>query len=98
MGKGGKRNRWKVFPFVVDPTPERANYYHSGDPFDKANGTTPVGFYNGKTHGDFKTIDSPGPYGCYDIAGNAAEWIGDILKGSHLRLIYGGSMMQYELI
>jgi len=85
----------RSYPFIEEPTPQRANYYRSKDPFDAANGTTPVGFYNGKNHSGFQTIDSPGPYGCYDMAGNAAEWLGNILKGSHLRLIYGGSMMEY---
>jgi len=84
----------RSYPFIEEPTPKRANYYHSKDPFDVANETTPVGFYNGKNHGGFQTIDSPSPYGCYDMAGNVAEWMGDITKGSHLRLIYGGSMME----
>ncbi len=93
--KAARGEDGRAYPFIHEPTTERANYHHSHDPFDKANGTTPVGFYNGAKHGDFQTIDSPSPYGCYDIAGNAAEWLGDILHGSHLRLIYGGSMMSY---
>ncbi|MBC8453652.1 SUMF1/EgtB/PvdO family nonheme iron enzyme [PVC group bacterium] len=85
----------RSYPFVEEPSEESANYYKSHDPFDKSNGTTPVGFYNGQTHGDFATHDSPGPYGCYDQAGNVAEWIGELHDGSHQRLIYGGSMMEY---
>lgn len=86
----------RSFPFVHEPTPQRANYYHSKDPFDKMNGVLPLGFYNGKTHGGFKTIDSPGPYGTYDQAGNVAEWTGDIVAGTDQRYIYGGSHMDYD--
>lgn len=85
----------RAYPFIHEPTPDRANYHHSDDPFDKANGTTPVGFYNGEKHGNFQTLNSPSPYGVYDMAGNVAEWLGDILHGSHLRLFYGGSMVSY---
>ncbi|MBX7226489.1 MAG: formylglycine-generating enzyme family protein [Chitinophagales bacterium] len=48
-----------------------ANYHFSKDPFSE--GTTPVGFYNGQQYQGFQTIDSPSPYGCYDMAGNAWE-------------------------
>jgi len=94
--KAARGTDGRSFPFGEEPTPQRANYYHSKDPFDVANGTTPVGFYNGGMHGGFKTEDSPSPYGCYDMAGNVAEWMEDIHHGSHLRLIYGGSMMDYD--
>ena len=50
----------------------RANYYQSGDPYD--NNTTPVGYYDGSNHGGYQTIDSPSPYGLYDVAGNLWEW------------------------
>ncbi len=94
--KAARGTDGRAFPFIHEPSPQRANYHHSKDPFDKLNGVLPVGFYNGKTHGGFKTIDSPSPYGAYDMAGNVAEWTGDIIKGTHLRLIYGGSQMDYD--
>jgi len=93
--KAARGKDGRAYPFIHEPTSERANYHRSSDPFDKANGATPVGFYNGKIHGDFRTLDSPSPYGCYDVAGNVAEWLGVVLHGSHLRLSYGGSMMSY---
>ena len=86
----------RTFPWgFEEPTPDIANYHHSKDPFDHENAATPVGFYNGEKHGDFQTRNNKSVYGCYDMAGNVAEWIGTIQHGSHLRLIYGGSFMEY---
>ena len=86
----------RTFPWGFDePTPDIANYHHSKDPFDHENAATPVGFYNGEKHGDFQTRNNQSVYGCYDMAGNVAEWIGTVQHGSHLRLIYGGSFMEY---
>jgi len=86
----------RAYPFGDEITPEMANYYRSEDPFDRPNGATPVGFYNGRKHGDFRTVDSPSPYGCYDMAGNVAEWIGQLHEGSHLRTMSGGCMADYD--
>ncbi len=94
--KAARGTDGRAYPFGDEISSQRANYYRSHDPFDRANGTTPVGFYNGRRQGGFQTLDSPSPYGCYDMAGNVAEWIGDVQHGSHQRLIYGGSMMEYD--
>ena len=93
--KAARGPNGQPYPFEGKPSPQNANYHHSKDPFDVSNGTTPVGFYNGRVQGDFQTVDSPSPYGCYDMAGNVSEWLGELHKGSHLRLFYGGSMMDY---
>jgi formylglycine-generating enzyme required for sulfatase activity len=60
------------YPWGEGITGPQANYYNSGDPHD--NSTTPVGYYDGSNHGGYQTIDSPSPYGLYDVAGNLLEW------------------------
>ncbi len=94
--KAARGDDSRTFPWgFEEPTPDIANYHHSKDPFDHENAATPVGFYNGEKHGDFQTRNNQSVYGCYDMAGNVAEWIGTVQHGSHLRLIYGGSFMEY---
>ena len=57
--------------------------------------TTPVGFYNGKTYGGYQTVDSPSPYGAYDMAGNVWQWTADVYEGQHYRYMRGGSKADY---
>lgn len=66
----------------------RLNCHNSGDPFD--NNTTPVGFYNGQKFKGYQTKDSPSPYGCYDMAGNAWENLETIETKSHPLFLCGG--------
>ncbi len=58
--------------------------------------TTPVGYYNGKTYGDFETEDNRSPYGLYDMGGNAWQWVGDDYANVHYRYMKGGSFTNYE--
>ncbi len=54
---------------------QRANYLNSGDPFDNA--TTPVGYYDGTTHGGYTTQNAQSYYECHDLSGNISEWCYD---------------------
>lgn len=89
----------RPFPWGDEIARNNANYYSSHDVFEKiwggAGGTTPVGFYNGKTYDGYETLDSPSPYGLYDMAGNVWQWTGDVYENQHYRYMRGGSKENY---
>jgi formylglycine-generating enzyme required for sulfatase activity len=91
----------RPFPWGYEIMPNNANYYSSFDLFekisDKLGNTTPVGFYNGKTYEGYETLDSPSPYGLYDMAGNVWQWVGDDFPDMHYRYMRGGSYYSYEV-
>lgn len=97
--KAARGTQGLAYPWGDEITEENANFYASRDPFEEYHGkvgdTTPVGFYNGNTYGDYQTIDSPSPYGAYDMAGNVEEWIGNVYENQHYRYLRGGSKAFY---
>jgi len=72
----------RTYPWGEGLDQTRANYLGSGDPYESL--STPVGFYDGRLHPSpaFQTTNSPGPYGTYDQAGNALEWVKDWYDGN----------------
>ncbi len=77
------------YPFGNTISEDRANYFDSGDPWD--NGTTPVGMYNGQIIQGFQTIDSPSPYGAYDMAGNVTDWTDSWYSSYGAHVVRGGA-------
>lgn len=90
----------RPYPWGDEIERNNANFYSSKDLYEKITGklgdTTPVGFYNGKTYDGYETLDSPSPYGLYDMAGNVWQWTGDVYEEQHYRYMRGGSKMEYE--
>ena len=99
--KAGRGTDTRPFPWGEEITRENANFYSSRDPFEDMSSfgsrTSPVGFYNGSTYGDYHTLDSASPYGLYDMAGNVWQWTGDVYEGMHLRFMRGGSKDTYDM-
>jgi formylglycine-generating enzyme required for sulfatase activity len=63
-----------TYPWGEGISGPQANYWQSGDPYENNGWSTPVGYYDGSNHSGYQTIDSPSPYGLYDVAGNIWEW------------------------
>ncbi len=98
--KAARGTDGRAFPWGNRIERNNANYYSSFDLFEKIAGkqgdTTPVGFYNGKNYEGYQTLDSPSPYGLYDMAGNVWQWTGDDYPKVHYRYMRGGSKADYE--
>jgi formylglycine-generating enzyme required for sulfatase activity len=99
--KAARGTDTRPFPWGDDIERENANFYSSRDPFEDMSSygsrTTPVGFYNGQSYGDYHTLNSASPYGLYDMAGNVWQWTGDVYDGMHYRFMRGGSKDTYEM-
>jgi len=97
--KAARGDDGRPFPWGDEIETSNANYYSSHDVFEKIIGglgnTTPVGFYNGNSYEGYATIDSPSPYGLYDMAGNVWQWSGDVYENQHYRYMRGGSKDNY---
>ena len=76
--KAARGNQCLWFPWGNNIDSSYANYFKSGDFFEP--NTTPVGYFNGDLHQYFQTSDASSVYGCYDMSGNAWEWIGDAIS------------------
>jgi formylglycine-generating enzyme len=91
----------RPFPWGSEISRNNANFYTSRDPFEDMSApgsrTTPVGFYNGNTYGDYTTLNSASPYGLYDMAGNVWQWTGNVYEGMHYRFMRGGSKDTYDM-
>jgi formylglycine-generating enzyme required for sulfatase activity len=98
--KAGRGVDGRAYPWGDDIQRENANFYSSHDIFEKisnkAGDTTPVGFYNGDIYDGYVTLDSPSPYGLYDMAGNVWQWTADVYTSQHYRYMRGGSKENYE--
>jgi formylglycine-generating enzyme len=97
--KAARGTDGRAYPWGNTVGPENANYYSSHDIFEKIAGalgdTTPAGFYNGSSYDGYNTVNSPSPYGLYDMAGNVWQWAADITQGTHYRFLRGGSKADY---
>ncbi len=97
--KAARGDDGRAYPWGNDIAPNQANYYASGDPTEttmgKQGGTTPVGYYNGKTRNGYTTAPATSPYGAYDMAGNVWQWTADVYEGVHYRYLRGGSKDTY---
>ena len=99
--KAGRGTDERPFPWGEEIQRNNANFYSSRDPFEAMNSvgsrTSPVGFYNGQTYGDYQTLNSASPFGLYDMAGNVWQWTGDVYEGMHYRFMRGGSKDTYDM-
>lgn len=98
--KAARGTDGRAYPWGGGIAKTNANYYKSADLFERKTpglgDTTPVGYFNGKTYEGDATLNSPSPYGAYDMAGNVWQWTSNVYEGIHYRYLRGGSKGTYE--
>ena len=84
--KAARGTDQRRYPWGNDIDGSYANYKDSDELFRNL---TPVGYFDGTTHGSYTTQSNASPYGAYDMAGNVREWCrNETEKG---RCIRGGA-------
>jgi formylglycine-generating enzyme required for sulfatase activity len=98
--KAARGTDGRAYPWGNDIARNNANFYSSRDLFEQnvpgLGDTTPVGFFNGEIYSGYATLNSPSPYGAYDMAGNVWQWTANVYEGVHYRYLRGGSKGTYE--
>jgi eukaryotic-like serine/threonine-protein kinase len=77
--------------FAGKNLPTMAQWYENAPP-DDAEYTTPMSNISGNSVAAVGTYQAVGPFGTYDMIGNAREWVANLVDGD-ARLILGGSWM-----
>ena len=75
--------------FAGKSLPTMAQWYENAPP-DDAEYTTPMSNISSNSAAAVGTYQAVGPYGTYDMVGNAREWVANLVDGD-VRLILGGS-------
>jgi formylglycine-generating enzyme required for sulfatase activity len=99
--KAARGTDLRAYPWGDEINKYYTNYGSSTNALKRLNGgnisrTSPVGYFNGDTYGDFKTEDNKSPYGLYDMGGNVWQWVNDDYADVHYRYMRGGSFTNYE--
>lgn len=77
--------------FAGKSLPTMSQWYEDA-PTDDAEYTAPLSNFSGSSAAAVGTYQGVGPFGTYDMFGNAREWVANMVEGD-LRLILGGFWM-----